>query len=247
MGYFLAPWGILRPIWKPVWKMRHNHPWVLQVLIPIAMVFTLTCCYALSNYWSSLRNPSSAPEIGFLESMAPNRWTIIIYALYYPYLIANLMWPSSNDRKRLHKISLFGALTLTFAITFSIWIIAPARVIGWNDAAWGYNSRGDLLDHAWNLLLVLDQPYNSWPSLHASASCLLGVYTHHHLNGTYLGALNMVLIVSIVFSTITTGQHGLFEAITGVTLGLGVGIFMLRPIQHYIDGEEEKILRQYMR
>jgi membrane-associated phospholipid phosphatase len=71
-----------------------------------------------------------------------------------------------------------------------------------------------------------DQPYNDFPSLHASLSTLIAV--HWWRAGRSVGFVAAIWAVLVVLSTVFVKQHYVADMVAGALLGGGVSLFFLR-------------------
>ena len=145
-------------------------------------------------------------------------FSIIAYAslyLYYPFFAYIL----ARDEQSQIALSIYEQFLLMTYVAFSMFIILPTKVtIRTND-------QESIFSSMYEFLHAIDLSYNSFPSLHVAHSLFIVFATHHLMSKHPLWTSSTTIFMSIglvllVFSTMTTKQHYVFDVVTGAALAI---------------------------
>lgn len=180
------------------------------VVLALALVWNMCSYYgarliAEGRYHFDLTLPADA-FVPFLP------WTICVYVSAFIFWCANYYISAQQDRA--YSDRFFCADFLGKAVCFLCFILLPTA-----------NVRPEITqDNLWGSLLSiiyrLDEPNNLFPSIHCFASwlCWAGVRGRRYLPKEYR-RFSLLMSLAICCSTLTTRQHELVDAISGILLG----------------------------
>jgi len=85
---------------------------------------------------------------------------------------------------------------------------------------------GGWLNGLVSLFYSLDLPYNAFPSIHASYTFLVGLFSWRYMK-KFRVAIGL-LVFLIIISTLTFKQHYLLDTLAGIILSMGVYFLFFR-------------------
>lgn len=178
----------------------------------IGLILLMSLLYALTN------RPWFGKKPVILELPQDERiplipWTVFIYNLWYPILLAVFLALAIVDKPVFYR-----ALTPYVAgslFCFLIFIFYQNEVPRYPERL-GKDLASRLLKVTW----TVDNPYNGFPSIHCFACTITGLAI---LVSDFPPAFKLPLILSqlaIMVTTLTTKQHVLVDLVGGVAIGL---------------------------
>ncbi len=223
---FLGTW----PIWKIAQRQDSRVGFVLAVgglLIPI-----LSALYLITNRIAASMDYSSwDPKFGLDDQIPFIAESIFIYnTLFWIFVPLPLYCMPNTDRAR-NELMVFGqAMIVVHLISFVVFIISPAEVYIRDVAIQDMANRPGLLSEMYELLWILDKPYNAWPSLHVSIATVMTLFAIRCWKGRPVLQWGIGLMcVLMCLSIMTTKQHFAWDLITGWILVAGVWFLQIRP------------------
>lgn len=183
------------------------------LVLLVAVVFSLV--YFSINYLTSFRQTYTLGI--FIDNLIPFLpLTIFIYQFTYvlwflPYLLIRKIEP-------LRKLTWsYLTLILVSGLIFLIFPVKVARpeVVG-----------GSLVNWLVGLFYSLDLPYNAFPSIHASYTFLVGLFSFRYLKK--LGLIIYLITIFVIISTLTFKQHYFLDTAAGIILSIGVYYWFFR-------------------
>jgi hypothetical protein len=195
---------------QPLWREA------LLWLLLLAPGFLLA--YIASDYYAAQLPPERVGEIKLAwESRIPFLpWTILPYlSIDLLYVISPFVCRTRRElRTHVLRFAMASAIAVGLFFLFPLRFAAPRPEIG------------GLPGLLFQLLGVVDQPYNQAPSLHVALLVILWDCFRRHWPRRGLWLLHSGF-VAITGSVLTTWQHHLFDIPTG--LALGVAVCLLFP------------------
>lgn len=171
----------------------------------VSLVFAFG--YAASNHLTSLRSDVGQGVFDWEQAIPFVPWTIVPYLSIVPLFVASFFVGRGALRQHTRRLLLLLALALV------CWALCPLRfaferppVAGWAGALF-------------ELLTLLDRPYNRAPSLHIGVLVLLWLHLRRHLSGWPRAALQGWLLL-IGVSVLTTWQHHVIDIPAGAAAAL---------------------------
>jgi membrane-associated phospholipid phosphatase len=105
-------------------------------------------------------------------------------------------------------------------VSFAVFILLPAKVNLRDQLEAPLETCRPFLRAAFGWLHEVDPPYNAWPSLHVSRTLLAVLYMQLHQSRRALRTLLWLAWSLLAVSILLTKQHLIFDAVTGVALGV---------------------------
>ena len=91
-------------------------------------------------------------------------------------------------------------------------------------------ARPGMLSEMYELMWVLDKPYNSWPSLHVSIATIMTLFAIRCWNDKPLLKWGIgIFCVLMCISIMTTKQHFVWDLVTGWALVATIWMWQIRP------------------
>ncbi len=225
----LSPW----PIWNRILPVDQGVRSSL-VRISVLTIVTMLPLYGLTNWMQvwigrSVMNPQIALDRD-IPAIPESVWIYLgLFWFAYPVLI--LLVPKTVDGVK----SLITALQTLFVvelISIAIFFIAPAEVDLRDQMVTALVGLDTMSAQIVETMIGVDQPMSSWPSLHVSHCVIIwAVGRHWMIHQKYPDVVRILYgttLLLIIFSTLTTKQHHIFDLVTGGGLGLYASILMLR-------------------
>lgn len=230
------PWRI----WLPLLARRHAWHGLLFPSLALIGMLVLLSPYLLTNSIASMRNvtvcePKSLFPLlngGYLDDAIPFvGWSLLVYQTNFLfYILLCFSTPRTNSGRRQLLVTVqFIVLASWFA--FVVFLLLPTRV-DLREQAFAAGATRGWLGPLYSSMHLLDPPYNAWPSLHVAQTFLAAIGMTHWCGGpgrTLRVSLLWILWAALVCSTLTTKQHFVWDALTGLVLGVSVWWFGLRP------------------
>ena len=235
-------------IWSPVWKLREKDKGYIFPLAATLWMLLLLSPYLLTNRIAALRDVTAwdpktvfvLADGSYLDHLIPFvGWSIFIY---YTILLFYLALPFCAPRtdKGLRELFVtiqFIAISSWFA--YLIFLFLPAKI----DLRWQVTEAG--ISESWLAPFYagfhwLDKPFNSWPCLHIAQTFLAAIGISHwwKRDGRNLRIASIwILWAALAISTLTTKQHFLWDALTGLALGVVSWWLGLRPALRNLEQE----------
>lgn len=182
-------------------------PQRLRLLLLNALVFAL--CYTAANALAQRQGVTRTLALPFEAQMPFLAWMII------PYMSSGLLFAASfglvHSRDGLRMLS--QRLLLATVGACLVFVACPWR-FGWPRPAATLPIGGGLFD----MLSVLDRPYNQFPSLHVAYCLIFWAALRERLapGRVLLGAW----LLAVALSTVFIYQHHALDVVGGVVLGL---------------------------
>lgn len=173
----------------------------------VSLVFALA--YAASNHLSGLRGELGHGMFDWEHRIPLVPWTIVPYLSIVPLFIASFFAGRSRGALLQHT----RRLLLLLALALGCWSLCPLRfaferppIEGWAGALF-------------ELLALIDRPYNRAPSLHIGVLVLLWLHLRPLVRGWQRAALRGWLLL-IAASVLTTWQHHVIDIPAGAAAAL---------------------------
>lgn len=205
-------------VWSPLWRRRRgDRGWRFPLAILALYALAGGGGYALVVRLNAWRGTTVWSPVTALDRELPALpWTLPIYWTLYLYLPLYALTRPRDDGGRVALARMAQAQTVVGAISLAAFLALPCEVAireqmrAVLDAGSGWRT-------AYELLWWIDAPWNAWPSLHVSSTWLV-VRAVRARNGRR-NAWLVVAWIALVASTLTTKQHFVFDAATGLLLG----------------------------
>ena len=153
-------------------------------------------------------------------------WTFVIYKSGMLILLLPVLTYPKTESGALELYRLYRGLVMITLAACVVFILCPAeltlRVVA--DDQGGSKS----LHQGILVLLMLDLPFNTWPSLHVAFSGLVTLVVARWLERRRWVVLLWVGWAAISISTLTVKQHFIWDVITGALLALAYWQWKLR-------------------
>jgi membrane-associated phospholipid phosphatase len=141
----------------------------------------------------------------------------LTHFLYYPATVLRSPEGESGTRS---LMGLLQTMIWVALVSFAVFILLPAKVDLRDQLEAPLETCRPFLRAAFGWLHEVDPPYNAWPSLHVSHTLLAVLYMQHHQRRRALRTLLWLAWSLLAVSILLTKQHLIFDAVTGVALGV---------------------------
>ena len=224
------------PIWDFAFKRESRIAFVIAVgtlMVPILSVF-----YLATNRIAAFMDHSGwDPKFGLDDQIPFIAESIFIYlSLFWLFIPLPLYCMPNTDRAR-KELALFGqAIIVINFISYVVFILSPAEVYIRDVAVQDMANNQGLLSQMYDLLWILDKPYNAWPSLHVSIATVMTLFAIRCWKGKPglqwgIGLMCVLMCLSIM----TTKQHFAWDLITGWALVAAIWMWQLKPSIERLD------------
>ena len=221
--------------WKIVDRWFPNyHSWERPKVAFFLLCFFLTTCaipYFLTNRIAAWRGVSIFNPENFIDEIIPYMsWNVIFYFSFYLYFPIVSWYGSASGQRREEGLIFHQILTRATLLACLLFVIFPVKVNLRHQVV----SQNDLFNPFVTALHTADPPFNSWPSLHVFQSFLIVMVMRRWLihDGKWkrwLSPLVWVCWSLLVFSTMSTKQHYIFDAATGLIFAILVWFYACKP------------------
>jgi hypothetical protein len=197
-------------------------PWKEAMLWLLVMAPGFLLAYTAANLYAAQLPPARVHEIsmGWERSIPFLPWTILAYLSIDLLYIASAFLCRTRHELRVHA----ARFALATAISVVCFFAFPLRF----GPAWpAVDGLPGLL---FDLLRVVDHPYNQAPSLHISLLVILWACYRRHCPSRWVWLMNLGF-ACIAMSVLTTWQHHFVD----IPTGLAVGVLACRAIPMHSD------------
>jgi membrane-associated phospholipid phosphatase len=139
------------------------------------------------------------------------------YLLFLPALVGTIIYAYVS---KMNFKALALSIIIVYLFSYLVYLLYQTYVP--RPAITGH----DIFSNLVRWIYGHDQPYNGMPSTHASGAMILAVY--YLMTYARWGWVVAIFSFLVVLSTLFVKQHFVLDAITGVTLGLIVGLLSFK-------------------
>ena len=162
-------------------------------------------------------------EIPFLP------WSIIFYSTLY-FVFYPLPFFIVKNEKIKEVLVLSQSLIIAQIIAAFFFIFLPAEVHIRSQAEIEIGLNAGLFGTFYEILWIIDSPYNSWPSLHVVQAGLITLFAIRWSSEKILFQISIfTLWVLMALSILTTKQHFIWDLISALILILVVFYYQVKP------------------
>ena len=226
------------PIWKFAEKQESRFGFVIAIgaiLVPLLTIF-----YVATNRLASAMDSSGwDPKLGLDDQIPFIAPSIFIYLSLFWLFIPLPLYCMPNTERARKELMIFGqAMIVVNFISYVVFVVSPAEVYLRDVAIQEMSNRSGLLNEMYELLWIMDEPYNAWPSLHVSIATLMTMFAIRCWKGKPVLQWGIGLMcVLMCLSITTTKQHFAWDLITGWALVAAIWFVQIRPGLQRIDVE----------
>ena len=246
------PWGCF---WKWTWGRREvcGGKWFPFEVFVIAWIF-VGVPYVITNNIAYLWLDDTFamfPESPWDREIPVIPWMMAPYCGLYFFYPAVIALAPHTDKGRMEMMSMMQMLmTATFFCSF-FFLVMPAEIDMRDEIDWGAMSPFETA--MFKFVHEGDHPWNAWPSLHVIHSYLIARtmtmwcrtdYLNHWLSKPFLAVLWTEWVL-LVFSTMTTKQHYIWDACSGLVVGLTLWK-LWEGTYKFIDAKGPDAVGQYL-
>lgn len=182
---------------------------IKQYLLPLSLMLIIP---VLNIFYVILNNPGREVNhlVTYIDKATPLLKIFVVpYLIWYPFIIATMLYLCIKDRSVYFKTLLSYVLGLIFCymtyLVFQTYVPRPVLV------------GDDLFTKLLQMVYNSDQPYNAFPSIHVLSSFLMikamsVSKVRNWLNQTIIYFSSM----TIIFSTLFVKQHVILDVISGI-------------------------------
>jgi len=224
--WWTLPWSWF---WRSTWKRRdacggYSYKWevfaIAWCFIGVPYVITNNIAYLYLDKFSE-----TFPETRWDREIPVIPWMMVPYCgLYVFYPLAAFLSPSS-ERGKLDLLCMMQGLMTASLFCCTIFMLFPTEIDMRDEIDW--DDMSDISRAFFKFVHNGDHPWNAFPSLHVIHSYIVCRTITHWCQTDYVerGWSKPVLWaiwiewVLLVISTMTTKQHYIFDAATGLVVG----------------------------
>ena len=218
-------------IWSSHWQNKASvFGYRLPIALILAIIFGAGLGYLLTNQFANWRDWQAFDPATGLDSWIPViPWMIVPYStLYFYYPMAALLG-MKNEKTQRENIIFHQTLLMLTWIIFAIFILLPVEVDIRKSV---FETELGIWQSWYDHLHAVDTEWNAWPSLHIVQSLLavLAVSRWYKNENTkwYIRILWFAWIM-LTISVMTTKQQFVWDALTGIIVGLLAWKFWILP------------------
>ena len=224
-------------IW-PIWNVAQKQESRLRFILAVAglLVPLLTIFYVATNRLASAMDSSGwDPKLGLDDQIPFIAPSIFIYLSLFWLFIPLPLYCMPNTERARKELMVFGqAMIVVNFISYVVFVASPAEIYIRDVAIQEMANRPGLLNEMYEIMWILDEPYNAWPSLHVSIATVMTLFAIRCWKGKPglqwgIGLMCVLMCLSIT----TTKQHFAWDLITGWALVAAIWFAQIRPgLQH---------------
>ena len=205
-------------IWDPALRHEDNKPKFL-LIVAVIDVMILGPLYFLVNRVMHYRESTVWDPSFALDSQIPFiPWTILIYSTLYFVFYPLPYFTIKNDRLK-ELLILSQAMIISQIIAVIFFVLFPAEVYIRSQAIAEIEMNPSWYGIFYELLWMIDSPYNSWPSLHVCQAGLITLFAiRWSAEKPVLQLSLLILLILMMLSILTTKQHFIWDLITALVL-----------------------------
>ena len=158
-------------------------------------------------------------------------WSIFVYYTIFLFYAALPLVAPRTDLGRRDLLVTIQYVVLASWAAYLVFLLFPAEV-DLREQAVDAGAQEGWLGSLYTIFHWLDRPYNSWPSLHVTQTFLAAAAMTRWWRAAGKSGKVVALWTlwaALAVSTLTTKQHFLWDALTGLALGAATWWFGLRP------------------
>lgn len=182
---------------------------VVLVLIAIFMLsyFIIAyICKKIVNKKNKCYNPWSK-----IDELIPfNKYFVIPYAIWYPFVFFALIYFMLQDESTFYNLSL--CMFLGGCISYLIFLLFPTSI------SKPSLTNNDFLTNFIRLIYSKDTPYNCFPSIHVLYTTLIILFFIFHVPMAILTIIVSLIGILIILSTICIKQHYFMDLLFGIII-----------------------------
>ncbi|MBQ0125977.1 MAG: phosphatase PAP2 family protein [Clostridiales bacterium] len=195
------------------WIKNHKALWALVLPLYLASFFAVERVVTEESAWTSTILPID-DFIPFFE------WAIFAYMLWFPLLVVTGLYLLFTNGKAFRRYMLFMAIG--FMASVVICLVFP------NGTGLDFRpdletlGRSNIATFLCSAIYSADTCTNVIPSIHVvGAIMVLGGFYDSNLSGKkWLAALEWILNVLVIVSTVLVKQHAFIDVVAGLVLGI---------------------------
>ena len=228
-------------IWS-IWKFSIARRTGFGFLFSMAAidVIILAPLYLITNHLMGWRGTTVFDPTTSLDLAIPFlAWTVVIYlSLFYFFYPLPLISMPDNKRGRQEALILSQSLIVLFTVS-NIWFtIFPAEVHIRSQALDNVDTMHPVFLAMFEGLWLIDEPYNSWPSLHVSSALLFTLFAVRWWKDKPIRQWAVgICWVLMSLSILTTKQHFTLDMITGALIIEPLWKWQVQPSLDRLDRE----------
>lgn len=219
-------------IWNPLWKIRNRGSGAFFASGALFGMLLLLSPYQLTNWIASARevtvwDPKTLFVLAdgtYLDHAIPFiDWSILIYYTIFAFYAALPFSAPKHDVGRRELLVAIQFIALSSWLAYIIFLIFPAEIRLRHQPVVQEQMAISWTAPLYSWFHWLDRPYNAWPSLHVTQTFLaaMAISGWWKARGLHLRIFSMwTLWVALAMSTLTTKQHFLWDALSGLSLGI---------------------------
>ncbi len=237
------PWG---KFWSSTWTRRHTlgGRWFpleafligwMGIGVPYVITNNIAYMYLSDTF-------EVFPESPWDRQIPVIPWMVFPYAGLYIYYPGSIALCPNSDRGRMELLSTMQMMVAATMFCVFFFLTMPAEIDMRDAIDWDVMTPSE--KGMFKFIHDGDHPWNAWPSLHVIHSYLLGRMMTHWVRTDYWNSVLakpfLVCLwtewVLLVISTMTTKQHYMFDAGSGLVVGFIV-FKLWEPALQYIDAK----------
>ena len=221
------PWKVWRSHWNNKTKLGGYR---LPIALICAIIISCGLGYLAINNLAAWRDWQAFSPQTKLDGMIPFiPWMIVPYATLYLYYPMAAILGMKDEATQRENVIFHQIIILLTCVIFGIFLLMPAEVTIRSEV---FEAKLGFWQTWYDLLHVVDSPWNAWPSLHIVQSLLVVLvinrwYSKHKNN--FLIYVLWALWFLLALSILTIKQHFVWDLISGIGVAVISWKFWLLP------------------
>ena len=196
----------------------------------LAIIFGAGIGYLLTNYFAYWRDWQAFDPATGLDSWIPViPWMIVPYSTLYLYYPMAALLGMQNEKTQRENIIFHQTLLMLTWMIFVIFILLPVEVDIRKSV---FETELGIWQSWYDRLHAVDTEWNAWPSLHIVQSLLAVLVVsrwYKNENTKWYIRILWFAWIMLTISVMTTKQHFVWDALTGIIVGLVAWKFWILP------------------
>ena len=167
-------------------------------------------------------------------------WSVLIYLTLYFYFPLPLFVADRTLRGCRDFAVFTQGMVLLFLVSYGVFLTLPVEIVVRTQMEELVPSMSSPFAELFQLVYLLDRPWNAWPSLHVSGSLLIVLFIDYcwsvkEVVSTRQACSRVTLWlawVALALSILTTKQHFLWDMVSGAVIGVLAWRWYVGPRLH---------------
>jgi hypothetical protein len=216
-------------LWSPLYSLRdHLRGYGFHFAVMIIISTAGILGYHSTLLFADGRGVTTWDPTSTWDTALPAMpWTVLVYLTLYLYLPLPILSAGRSNRGRRELAILGQGMLLLFLISYAFFVFMPAEVSVRTQMEALVPTMHPQLGRIFEIVYLIDRPWNSWPSLHVSQSLLIALFVQRWLTlraaelplHRFSSCAMWIAWIVLSLSILTTKQHFIWDMLSGGLLG----------------------------